>query len=213
MKRCQENFIDKAFQPLYNFLCCLGGIKMKWSLLELKKYQETPLVFDETLLLKEDLIKRDKQILELSPVRVKGFVAAGKKEYLLHYQATATITVPSSRSLAPVELPVHFSVDETFMTPEQFQQRDDEIPAEEIFVLEGQTIDLDESVADNLLLAIPIQVLTEEEKNTSDMPSGDDWVVLSEEEYQSQKETQAPKVDPRLAKLSELFHESDSDNV
>ena len=49
------------------------------------------------------------------------------------------------------------------MTPEQFQRRDETIVEEEVLIIEGQTISLDESVADNLLLAIPLQVLTEEE--------------------------------------------------
>ena len=50
------------------------------------------------------------------------------------------------------------------MTPEQFQRRDEMIPEEDVLIIEGQTISLDDSVADNLLLAIPMQVLTEEEK-------------------------------------------------
>ena len=59
---------------------------MKWSLLELKKYQETPLMFEETLDLKSQLIKRDGQIIDLSPVKVKGLMSVDKQGYLLHYQ-------------------------------------------------------------------------------------------------------------------------------
>lgn len=186
---------------------------MKWSLLELKKYQEEPLLFDETLDLKNQLIKRDEQIIDLSPVKVKGFISAGKHEYLLHYQVETTMTLPSTRSLEPVALAFDFTVDECFMTPEQFQRRDETIVEEEVLLIEGQTISLDESVADNLLLAIPLQVLTEKEKESTEMPSGNDWAVLSEEDFAKQKETQAQQVDPRLAKLSELFNESDDDNA
>ena len=184
---------------------------MKWSLLELKKYQETPLMFEETLDLKSQLIKRDGQIIELSPVKV--LMSVDKQGYLLHYQVETTMTLPSTRSLTPVAIPFDFSVDEQFMTPEQFQRRDETIVEEEVLIIEGQTISLDESVADNLLLAIPLQVLTEEEKQGSAMPSGNDWAVLSEEDFANQKEAQAQQVDPRLAKLSELFNESDDDNA
>ena len=112
------------------------------------------------------------------------------------------MTLPSTRSLKPVAIPFDFSVDEQFMTPEQFQRRNETIVEEEVLIIEGQTISLDESVADNLLLAIPLQVLTEEEKQGSAMPSGNDWAVLSEEDFANQKEAQAQQVDPRLAKLS-----------
>jgi len=186
---------------------------MKWSLLELKKYQETPLMFEETLDLKSQLIKRDGQIIDLSPVKITGMMSVGKHEYLLHYRVETTITLPSTRSLTPVALPMDFTVDELFMTPEQFQRRDEMIPEEDVLIIEGQTISLDDSVADNLLLAIPMQVLTEEEKNSTEMPSGNDWAVLSEEDYANQKEAQAQQIDPRLAKLSELFNDSEDDNA
>ena len=85
---------------------------MKWSLLELKKYQETPLMFDEALNLKNQLIKRDGQIIDLSPVKITGMMSVGKHEYLLHYRVETTITLPSTRSLTPVALPMDFTVDE-----------------------------------------------------------------------------------------------------
>ena len=41
---------------------------MKWSLLELNKYKEEPLVFSETLHLKEELLQRDDTLLDVSPI-------------------------------------------------------------------------------------------------------------------------------------------------
>ena len=182
---------------------------MKWSLLELRKYQDMPLTFEETLDLKDELMARDNQIIDLAPVVVKGMVTVSKTDYLLHYTVDTVITFPSTRSLEPVELPMQFTVNELFMTPEQYQQRDDLVPEEEILILETQTLDLDDSVADNILLEIPMQVLTEEEKHSTDLPSGNDWVVLSEEEYQQQESEEQVTIDPRLAKLSSLFEEEE----
>jgi uncharacterized protein len=120
------------------------------------------------------------------------------------------ITLPSTRSLEPVELPLEFSVNEVFMTPEQYQQRDELLPEEEILILETQTLDLDDSVADNILLEIPMQVLTEAEQESNDLPSGDDWLVISEDDFQHQQESQEQTtIDPRLAKLSALFEEEE----
>ncbi|MFD1900001.1 YceD family protein [Enterococcus termitis] len=182
---------------------------MKWSLLELNKYKDNPLEFSETLDLKESLMNRDNLILDVSPVKTTGMLTVGKDEYLIHYRIDVIVTVPSSRSLTPVPLTMTLDVDEVFMTQEQYQSKDDRLADEEIILLDNPTIDLDESVEDNILLAIPIQVLTEEEKTNSDMPKGDDWEVLSEEAYLQQRETEAQQTtDPRLAKLSELFNET-----
>jgi uncharacterized protein len=71
-------------------------------------------------------------------------------------------------------------------------------------------LDLDDSVADNILLEIPMQVLTEAEQESNDLPSGDDWLVISEDDFQHQQESQEQTtIDPRLAKLSALFEEEE----
>ncbi|MBF8807792.1 MAG: DUF177 domain-containing protein [Enterococcus lacertideformus] len=179
---------------------------MKWSLLELRKYQETPLTFHKILDLKEKLMERDNLILDVTPVTVEGLVSVDKKGYLVHYTVQTTLTVPSTRSLEPVELPLDFTVDELFMTKEQYQFRNEQLAAEEILLIEDASLDLSESIEDNILLAIPMRVLTEEEERATDLPKGTDWEVVSEEEYQRRKlEDAKTKVDPRLAKLSELF--------
>ncbi|MGM0217396.1 YceD family protein [Enterococcus sp. AZ126] len=187
---------------------------MKWSLLELNKYKDKPCEFSETLNLKESLMKRDNLILDVSPVKATGLLTVGKEEYLLHYQIDVIVTVPSSRSLTPVPLKLLINVDEVFMTLEQYQQRDERLADEEIILLEKPTIDLDESVEDNILLSIPIQVLSDEEQTSHDMPKGNDWEVLSEEDYVQKRQEEAQQtMDPRLAKLSELFSEtSDEDD-
>ena len=81
---------------------------------------------------------------------------------------------------------------------------------EEILVLDNDTIDLTDSIEDNILLAIPMQVFSEEELQATDLPKGNDWEVVSEEDYLQKKES-AETIDPRLAKLSELFNESEDD--
>ncbi|MTD41785.1 DUF177 domain-containing protein [Erwinia sp. CPCC 100877] len=186
---------------------------MKWSLLELNKYKDKPCEFSEMLDLKASLMRRDDQILDVSPVKVVGLLTVGNDEYLTHYRIDVIVTVPSSRSLTPVPLSLKIDVDEVFMTLEQFQNRKEQVPEEEIIILEKPTIDLNESVEDNILLSIPLQVLTEEEQHSHEMPQGNDWEVLSEEDYAKKKQAEAQQItDPRLAKLSELFNESSEDD-
>jgi len=186
---------------------------MKWSLVELEKYKEEPLQFSETLNLKKDLMDRDQQILDLTPVEVEGMVVVEDIDYILHYTVKTTITLPSSRSLEPVALPMNFSVDEVFMTPEQYEQLDESVQAEEILILEKQQLDLSDSVIDNILLEIPLQVFTEEEKQLGTMPSGEDWAVISEDEYNKQKEAEKEEtVDPRMESLSSLLDDLEEDD-
>ena len=80
--------------------------------------------------------------------------------------------------------------------------------AEGILVLpiENEEINLTESVADNILLHIPLKVLTSEEKASDCMPSGNDWQVMTEEEYQKSKQAQKEKNSP-FASLQGLFDE------
>lgn len=180
---------------------------MKWSIGELRRYKEEALNFSETIDVNETLIRRDNEVLAVAPVAVEGILSVGKNEYILHYRLKTVITVPSARSLEPVDLPLDLSVDEVFMTREQWSSLEDERD-EEILVIDNDTIDLTDSIEDNILLAIPLQVFSEEELQSKDLPKGNDWVVVSEEEYLQKKES-AETIDPRLAKLSELFNESE----
>ena len=70
---------------------------------------------------------------------------------------------------------------------EQYQRRDVQLPSEEILLIEGTHLDVTESIEDNILLAIPMRVLTEEEEHSTELPKGNDWEVLSEEEYENAK--------------------------
>ncbi|MDT2614424.1 YceD family protein [Enterococcus dongliensis] len=182
---------------------------MKWSIGEIRRYKEETLNFSETIDVNEALTARDNEILAVVPVTVEGILSVGKNEYILHYRLKTIVTVPSARSLEPVDLPLDLSVDEVFMTREQWSSMEEERD-EEILVLDNDTIDLTDSIEDNILLAIPMQVFSEEEMQTKDLPKGNDWEVVSEEEYLQKKES-AETIDPRLAKLSELFNESEDD--
>ncbi|MFD2728021.1 YceD family protein [Enterococcus camelliae] len=179
---------------------------MKWSLLELTKYKKESISFDTSLDITDRLKQKEAMILDAAPVKVKGTLTVEADSYLLFYEVETMLTLPSTRSLEPVRLPMVFQVDELFMTPEQFRANKDKINEQEVLLLETQTLDLTESVVDNIVLAIPLQVLTEEEQNGKDLPSGEGWKVLSEDEYESLiHEKQQQKIDPRLAKLSDFY--------
>ena len=104
---------------------------MKWSIGELRRYKEEALNFSETIDVNDALTARDNEVLAVTPVTVEGILSVGKNEYILHYRLKTIVTVPSARSLEPVDLPLDLSVDEVFMTREQWssmeEERDEEI--------------------------------------------------------------------------------------
>jgi uncharacterized protein len=177
---------------------------MQWSVLELEKYLDDSLAFVENLDVKTDLMARNKDILDVSLVKVDGNLYVNKSKYILSYKVEATLTLPSTRSLKPVSLPMKFSVDETFMTQDQFDKRDELIEEDEILIIKEQTIDLDDSVKDNILLSIPFKVLSEEEKNDDNYPQSETWQAMSESQYE---ELQKEKQSSPFNELKDFFEE------
>ncbi len=185
---------------------------MKWSIQELNKYRDDSLPFEDILHLETSLQARNHEILSLSPVKVSGSIHVRSSEYLVYLKINGILTLPSSRSLVPVEFPLNNEIQEIYMTEEQFANRDVAIDEEDVLVLNTDTLDLQEAVEDHILLAIPLQVLTEEEKKSDEFPKGDFWEIVSEASFEKLKATQKKdEIDPRLAKLSELFNDDSED--
>ena len=81
---------------------------MKWSLQELNKKHSVE--FETAFDLKQELTSREPEILDVSEVVVNGRVDADGGIYSLNFTADYTLTMPSSRSLAPVEVPMTLTV-------------------------------------------------------------------------------------------------------
>lgn len=179
---------------------------MKWSWNELRQSGAKPLQFDETLEIQNDLIKRNTDILAVSPVRVKGVFSIDELGVLGYMQVEVKVTLPSTRSLQPTEVCLNFDLTEHYVSRHnvdlsRFEETD------VVIVLEDDILDLKSVIEDNILLQIPMQVLTEEEqKADAILPSGRDWNLVSEDQLNKQQENQ---VDPRLAKLKDFFKETD----
>lgn len=183
---------------------------MKWAVQELNKFKEQGVDFDVILDVKSSLMQRDSDILDVSPVQVTGHIAVNSSEYILYARVNCSITVPSTRSLKPVEVPLSFEVDEVYMTDNQFQGITPSNQDDFIMVLEKDYIDLAPVIEDYILLNIPVQVLAEEELSGESMPIGDNWEVISEVEYNKRKREIANKqVNPELAKLQELLNNNE----
>ena len=180
---------------------------MKWSILEVSKKKR--IKFEEELDLTQELKQRSEEILDAKPVKVQGQIAYDDGIYYLDYTLEVDLTLPSSRSLKPVEYLMAIAVNEAFTTDEFLKKNEDLLDSDIIFTLEADWISLSESVADNILLEIPLQILAEDEKaGATSLPSGKNWSVLSEADYQKQKEEEADKENKSpFAGLADFFSE------
>lgn len=160
--------------------------------------------FEKTLDLQEDLQARNGDVLGLSPVQVSGNVRFESGFFFLDYQMTYDITLASSRSLQPVLLHEVQEVNELFVANEAVLKEQDLIDEDMVLVVEDDYIVLEESVADNILLAIPIKVLTPEEEARQELPSGQAWALMTEEDFQ-QKAQEKKEANSPFAQLQGLF--------
>ncbi|GKQ42518.1 hypothetical protein RD055328_04410 [Companilactobacillus sp. RD055328] len=168
---------------------------------ELQKFKNHPTEFDEELDLTEDLKTRDDRILDASPVKIKGHIFYDKGLWYTDFDVISKVTVPSTRSLEPVEIEISSHFTEAYQEdPDEELEVDDE---EMVMELDEQGINLEQAAADNLLLSIPTRVLTKEEAESDSMPQGQNWKVVSEEEYEEAQDK--PKPNPEFEKLKDLF--------
>ena len=170
---------------------------------EIRKNPEG-LAFNQELDLLKDLQKRNPEILDLKNVTATGGVAYDTGLYVLDYQLTYTIVLASSRSMEPVELQESYPVTEVFAEDVQSEADIEALEEDLILPIEGGKIDLSESVADNILLNIPLKVLTPEEEAGEGFIEGNDWKILSEEEYQAAQAIKKEENSP-FAGLQGLF--------
>ena len=172
---------------------------------EIRKNPEG-LAFDQELELLKELQKRNPEILDLKNVTATGRVAYDTGLYVLDYQLTYTIDLASSRSMEPVEIKESYPVTEVFAEDVQSEADIEALEEDLILPIEGGKIDLSESVADNILLNIPLKVLTPEEEAGQGFIEGNDWKIMTEEEYQEAQALKKEENSP-FAGLQGLFEE------
>ncbi|AEN99053.1 DUF177 domain-containing protein [Fructilactobacillus sanfranciscensis] len=185
---------------------------MKWSFEKLQEYKNNSFEDSGKLDLKADLKERyPDNILDATPFDVKVSAISDNGDVIIDAHVKGSVTVPSSRSLDPVELDLDFDINEVYVNTKAALNRYDE----DVVVLkideDDDAIDFDKAVADNIIINIPMQVLSPEEQDGKSMPSGNDWEVISEDDFNHQEE-ETTKVDPRLASLKN-FHSKNDDKA
>ncbi|XJS11367.1 YceD family protein [Aerococcaceae bacterium WGS1372] len=182
---------------------------MKWTIRQIRDHVDDIVQFEESLDIKEALMERDASIIDVDTVSINGYFVPSNDEIILHGQIKASLVVPSSRSLEPVSLQLEIPIKERYVYEEYDGNIEDY--EETTIILEHDYIDLDTAVADVIVLNIPIQVIKPEEQE-SELPSGNHWRVVTEEEYeQQQAKEKSETVDSRFAALKTLLNNNDED--
>lgn len=185
-------------------------MKTRWTFNELEAYIHEPLHVTGELSLEDELKKRSKMIYSATPVKFDGYFFADleDEEYTLSATIQSDMVLASSRSLDPVDFPLEIQITEIYLPPHQ-RQRLDEFDDEVVLVQEDEQVDLKEVVVESILASIPIQILTPEEKTSNEMPKGDHWEIISEDDVEARrKERLETDGDPRFDVLKSLFDEN-----
>lgn len=191
-------------------------MKVKWSLAELQKNQHGIYPVSGQADLTAALKSRRTDILDASLIDIQGAITVdGKKKFYVDITLDLNLTLPSSRSLEPVKLDLHIPFNEVYLAPD-VKITDLEDTDEEVFALELDILDLQKPIEDTILATIPMKILTEEEKSATDLPTGQDWQLVLEDDVDTvskEKASAESKSSPfDILKDLDLFNDEDEEN-
>ena len=111
-----------------------------------------------------DLDNREVRLID--PAKVQGRTSRKGSEVEFSGELTANIEVPCGRCLKPVRLPIHSEFAERFVPAVSWRAEEQHELHEEdlnLAVFDGEAIDLDDVVREEILLALPGHVLCSED--------------------------------------------------
>lgn len=191
-------------------------MKVKWSLAELQKNQHGIFPVSGQADLTAALKSRRTDLLDASLVDVQGAITIdGKKKFYVDLTLDIELTMPSSRSLEPVKLQLHIPFNEVYLAPDVKITDLEDTDEEEVFTLEKDILDLQKPIEDTILATIPMKILTEEEESATDLPTGQDWQLVLEDDVETRSQDNGSaesKSSPfDILKDLELFNEEDEE--
>lgn len=177
------------------------------SFSKIKNSSEPLTYIERDVEMKPEFFKRSKDLLiDAKNVHLSGDLFYEEPFVTGSFHATADLVVPSSRSLKPVDYHEDFTFTENYIDrkPTKVELEDNDT----IVQVENDMIDLQTAVEDNILLHIPVTILTPEEKEKDVYPEGNGWEVVSQATFDEGKKNQ---INPAFAKLKNLFDDKKED--
>lgn len=186
-------------------------MKTIWDLDELVPYQNEPMPISGHIDLEEKLVDASQRIIAAEPTLIDGyfFYSPDLDEYQLSMQAQTDLVLPSTRSLKPVAYQQDIHINEIYLAPNRQELLENYENDDPVFLLEDYRIDISDILLENIILALPSQVLTDEEREGQEMPHGKDWQVLSEKDFEASQNKQRQEHSP-FNQLKGLFDDEDA---
>ena len=190
-------------------------MKLKWSLAELQRYRNDYYPVSGVVNLTNALKNRKDDLIDASSIEIEGTITLeGSDKYYVDLKLDLTLTLPSSRSLEPVDLDMTLPFHEVYLAPDaRIVASEDEIEDDLYFSLEKDILDLQIPIEDTILASIPLKVLSKKEQDSYELPSGQDWSMQLEDEMDSKPvsdESAKSKASPfDILKDMDLFSEDE----
>ena len=108
----------------------------------------------------------DREVRLIDPALVHGRIKRSSNEVELSGELTASIEAPCGRCLQPVRLPIHSEFAERFVPAVSWRAEEQHELHEEdlnLAVFDGEAIDLEDVVREEILLALPGHILCSED--------------------------------------------------
>lgn len=190
-------------------------MKLKWSLAELQRYRNDYYPVSGVVNLTNALKNRKDDLIDASSIEIEGTITLeGSDKYYVDLTLDLTLTLPSSRSLEPVDLDMTLPFHEVYLAPDaRIVASEDEIEDDLYFYLTKDILDLQIPIEDTILASIPLKVLSKKEQDSYELPSGQDWSMRLEDEMDSKPvsdESAKSKASPfDILKDMDLFSEDE----
>ncbi|ATH60480.1 MULTISPECIES: YceD family protein [Staphylococcus] len=176
---------------------------MKWSITQLRKFQDKPFEFNQTV--NFDHLVKSLDLIDLSDIDVEGELTVKSNEVIADMHITGTYTMACARTLVPVEVPIDIKSQEIFDLEGYEYLSDDEENDEHYHDASDGMINLKDIAEELVIVEKPMRAFA----NDSDqmLREGNGWEVIDEEEAVELAEEETKQIDPRLQKLQQLYDE------
>ena len=164
---------------------------MKWSKTEVLRSAGETLAFDEEISFAPSTFEGNDRLRRLENIHVSGVgnMDLNSHRFVVHLNISGDMIVPCAITLEEVTVPFNTEADEVFAF--------EKVENEDAIEVKGEQVELMQSVFQLIMMEVPLKVV---KPGLKDYPKGQGWEVLTEAEYEHQKQH---KIDPRLAKLKD----------
>ncbi|MBU6132629.1 YceD family protein [Staphylococcus xylosus] len=180
---------------------------MKWSITQLRKFQDKPFEFHQTV--NFDYLVKSLDLIDLSDIDVEGELTVKSNEVIADMHITGTYTMACARTLVPVEVPLDIKSHEIFDLEGYEQYGNDEEDDEHYHDATNGMINLKDIAEELVIIEKPMRAFSNESDQM--LREGKGWEVIDEEQAielaQEKESSESEQIDPRLQKLQQLYDE------